>query len=175
MVAAYLFSAPRTRSAVAHLDEIRRAIPPSLTFSRASRYLSVTTFAIIRFGFSVHLGSAGVPVPGVVRTQHRSGRPEQSLYRPGGSRTPSPRFWRPVLYQLSYWPMNNDRDSRRSPRSRSLRFLVPHVLAAVAAELAELEALGRLLSVLRRAVIPALAFGARQTDDVPHSEPRRDS
>ena len=25
--------------------------------------------------------------------------------RSGGARTPSPRFWRPVLYQLSYTPM----------------------------------------------------------------------
>src|SRR4249920_1971607 len=24
--------------------------------------------------------------------------------RPGGNRTPNPRFWRPVLCQLSYWP-----------------------------------------------------------------------
>src|SRR4029078_6418319 len=24
--------------------------------------------------------------------------------RPRGTRTPNPRFWRPVLYQLSYWP-----------------------------------------------------------------------
>ena len=26
-------------------------------------------------------------------------------YRPGGNRTPNPRFWRPVLYQLSYGPL----------------------------------------------------------------------
>jgi hypothetical protein len=25
--------------------------------------------------------------------------------RSGGARTPNPRFWRPVLYQLSYTPM----------------------------------------------------------------------
>src|SRR5262249_4921612 len=25
--------------------------------------------------------------------------------RPGGTRTPNPRFWRPVLHQLSYWPV----------------------------------------------------------------------
>ncbi len=24
--------------------------------------------------------------------------------RPGGTRTPNSRFWRPVLYQLNYWP-----------------------------------------------------------------------
>src|SRR5207244_13534857 len=26
--------------------------------------------------------------------------------RPGGNRTPNPRFWRPVLCQLSYWPIS---------------------------------------------------------------------
>src|SRR3954471_4901672 len=25
--------------------------------------------------------------------------------RPGGTRTPNRRFWRPLLYQLSYWPI----------------------------------------------------------------------
>src|SRR5689334_4165625 len=29
---------------------------------------------------------------------------ELSCYRPGGNRTPNRRFWRPVLYQLSYGP-----------------------------------------------------------------------
>ena len=33
----------------------------------------------------------------------RRARPGQSG-RPRGTRTPNPRFWRPVLYQLSYWP-----------------------------------------------------------------------
>ena len=28
------------------------------------------------------------------------------MYRPGGTRTPNPRFWRPVLYQLSYGPLD---------------------------------------------------------------------
>src|SRR5512143_2577208 len=27
--------------------------------------------------------------------------------RPGGTRTPSLRFWRPLLCQLSYWPVRN--------------------------------------------------------------------
>src|SRR5690606_18782892 len=27
--------------------------------------------------------------------------------RPGGTRTPNSRFWRPVLYQLNYWPKNS--------------------------------------------------------------------
>ena len=49
-----------------------------------------------------------------------------------------------------------------------LRLLVPRVLPAEPAVLAQLEALGRLLAILRRAVIPALTFGARERDDVSH-------
>src|SRR6185503_6526201 len=48
------------------------------------------------------------------------------------------------------------------------RLLVPRVLPAVPAVLAHLEALGGLLPVLRRAVVPALALGARQRNDVAH-------
>ena len=33
-----------------------------------------------------------------------STRSSKSSYRPGGNRTPNRRFWRPVLYQLSYGP-----------------------------------------------------------------------
>ena len=44
------------------------------------------------------------------------------------------------------------------------------VLPAEAAELAHLEPLGRLLLVLRRAVIPAFALGARHRDDVSHGD-----
>ena len=35
------------------------------------------------------------------RTHTRS---PMGLGRPGGNRTPNLRFWRPLLYQLSYWP-----------------------------------------------------------------------
>ena len=31
-------------------------------------------------------------------------RRSSRIGRPGGNRTPNPRFWRPVLCQLSYWP-----------------------------------------------------------------------
>ena len=49
-----------------------------------------------------------------------------------------------------------------------LRLLVPRVLPAIPAVLAHLETLGRLLPVLRRAVVPALALKARQRNDVSH-------
>jgi hypothetical protein len=44
------------------------------------------------------------------------------------------------------------------------------VLAAKAAELAELQPFGRLLLVLRRAVVAPLTVAARQMNDVSHSE-----
>jgi hypothetical protein len=43
------------------------------------------------------------------------------------------------------------------------------MLLAEAAVLAQFEALGRLLPVLRRAVVPALTVEARQGDDVSHN------
>src|SRR6187200_3132054 len=43
-----------------------------------------------------------------------------------------------------------------------------HVLPAEPAVLVELEAIGRLLLVFRRAVIPAFAHRARQADDISH-------
>ena len=57
---------------------------------------------------------------------------------------------------------------RQASKGGLLRFLMPRVLAAEAAILIELEPLGRLLLVLRRAVIAALTFVARQRDDVSH-------
>ena len=42
------------------------------------------------------------------------GGPAPLLYRPGGTRTPNRRFWRPVLYQLSYGPLSLLR-SRTTP------------------------------------------------------------
>jgi hypothetical protein len=45
------------------------------------------------------------------------------------------------------------------------------VLAAEAAELAQLEPLARLLPVLGRAVIAPLALGARHRDDFSHALP----
>src|SRR5262249_15930309 len=49
--------------------------------------------------------------------------------RPGGNRTPNPRFWRPVLCQLSYCPSFTPRSAPLRPhlrppaQSASLRFV----------------------------------------------------
>src|SRR5687767_14080448 len=85
--------------------------------------------------------------------------------RTGGNRTPNPRFWRPVLCQLSYCPSSQLRPIHNP---QLLGLLVPCVLAAVPAVLAQLEPLGRLLLVLRRAVVPPFALVARQRNDVAH-------
>ncbi len=46
--------------------------------------------------------------------------------RSGGARTPSPRFWRPVLYQLSYTPAAPLRP-RLGRRARCLPVFTPSV------------------------------------------------
>src|SRR5687767_15264742 len=78
------------------------------------------------------------------------------LGRTGGNRTPNPRFWRPVLCQLSYWP------------TRLLLLLMRLMLTTERTVLLHLEPFCRLLLVLRRAVVAALAFAARQLNDVAH-------
>ena len=50
-----------------------------------------------------------------------------------------------------------------------LRLLVRRVLSAEAAELAELQPLGRFLFVLRRAVVATFADATCQLDDVSHN------
>src|SRR6266545_4848611 len=97
-----------------------------------------------------HLKSTPTP------SRDPAGHREPPVGRPGGTRTPNPRFWRPVLHQLSYWPMS------------LLRFLVRGVLAAEAAVLAQLQTLGGLLLVLRGVVVPPLAVGALEDDVVAH-------
>src|SRR5437867_3682076 len=101
--------------------------------------------------------------------------------RPGGNRTPNPRFWRPVLCQLSYWPSRLTRvgtgawglgAGTTQPPVPSLqpllRLLVRSMFSAEAAELRELQPLGRFLLVLRRAVVAPLALGARERDQISH-------
>ncbi len=40
-----------------------------------------------------------------IRVHGRTASGQSTPYRPGGTRTPNRRFWRPVLYQLSYGPL----------------------------------------------------------------------
>src|SRR5712691_5338961 len=44
--------------------------------------------------------------------------------RSGGARTPNPRFWRPVLYQLSYTPIHSAGSIALRPSRRPLRGLL---------------------------------------------------
>jgi hypothetical protein len=115
--------------------------------------------------------------------------------RPGGNRTPNPRFWRPVLCQLSYWPLQRitswlgirgsgvagrrfDSPAATNPEPRtpnpepgsSFRLSMRRVLPAEAAELRELQPLGRLLLVLGRTVVPPLALLTSERDDVSHNK-----
>src|SRR5215471_8367833 len=46
--------------------------------------------------------------------------------RSGGARTPNPRFWRPVLYQLSYTPKSNQ-SLRRFPAPVATEFATVRV------------------------------------------------
>ena len=44
--------------------------------------------------------------------------------RPGGTRTPNSRFWRPVLYQLNYWPFKYvPKNSHAILRTRQIRHM----------------------------------------------------
>src|SRR6185295_14991083 len=63
--------------------------------------------------------------------------------------------------------MIRDATSQVSHR-KSLRLFMRRVFAAEAAVLVELDPLRRLLLVLRRAVVPALAVAARHVNDVSH-------
>ena len=113
-----------------------------------------------RSSHSVHLRP-----PGYGGQPPRASRAE--VGRPGGNRTPNPRFWRPVLCQLSYWPTAARIACPRKRRGLLLLF-VRRVLPAESAVLVHLDSLGRLLLVLRRAVVAAFALAARQLDDVSH-------
>jgi hypothetical protein len=71
-------------------------------------------------------------------------------------------------------PANSD-GAKAGKLETLLRFFMSRVLPAKAAILVELEPLARLFLVLRRAVVAALTFVARQRDDVSHYSILRDS
>ena len=62
-------------------------------------------------------------------------------------------------------------ESLRRGAAALLLLFMRRVLATEAAVLAELEPLGRLLLVFRRAVVATLALSARQLNDVSHAVP----
>ena len=90
--------------------------------------------------------------------------------RPGGNRTPNPRFWRPVLCQLSYWPVPCAARARWPPGQPLylLRLPMHRVRATPSAVFLELQPTCRRPLVLGRAVVAPLAVGARQRNDGPH-------
>src|SRR6266702_6059782 len=83
--------------------------------------------------------------------------------RGGATRTPDPRFWRPLLYQLSYTPVPVGANSiRRLPPL--LGFLVGGVFPAPGAELLNLQPVRIVLLVLDGRVIAFLAGLTLQGD-----------
>src|SRR5437588_5918106 len=87
--------------------------------------------------------------------------------RPRGARTPNLRFWRPLLYQLSYWPECAAKGCENtSCLAYSLFDLSVHrVFALVTAELLQLELLRHRFLVLGRRVVSTLALGALERND----------
>src|SRR5918998_5439489 len=81
--------------------------------------------------------------------------------RAGGTRTPDLRFWRPLLYQLSYCPLLN------VLASLPVRRMVP----APRAELPQLDTIRGVAPVLTGVVVPALARIACQRYQLSHSYP----
>src|SRR5436305_10103635 len=83
--------------------------------------------------------------------------------RGGATRTPDPRFWRPLLYQLSYTPVPVGANSiRRLPPL--LGFLVGGVFPAPGAELLDLQPVGVILLVLHGGVVALLTCLTLQGD-----------
>jgi len=88
--------------------------------------------------------------------------------RAGGTRTPDRRFWRPMLYQLSYCPRGPP--SYQQPggtltgRRRSASLLVERMAPVVAAVLLHLETLAIVDLGLHRDVVTAPALGAFEGD-----------
>ena len=114
--------------------------------------------------------------------------------RPGGTRTPNPRFWRPMLYQLSHRPVSNWRPespfrsrgfriarpfpppppgllSRDSPSMRPdlLHLFMGRMFPALSTKLAQLDAIRVLALILGRNIISVLAFPALQCDSFSHA------
>ena len=99
--------------------------------------------------------------------------------RPGGTRTPSPRFWRPVLYQLSYWPTIRSPNSDKYIATKSqvvgndqrlnlLRFPMDRMRSAPTAKFLKLQPIGCGSFVLSCTVVTPFTLVACQWDNFPH-------
>src|SRR5438105_7207425 len=82
----------------------------------ATRTTTVVLTTSLRFGHVTFFISAVVSrTNSLVAVHHSLGRSTSPVFssmnpsvkpgRPRGARTPNLRFWRPLLYQLSYWPL----------------------------------------------------------------------
>src|SRR6266508_2839489 len=91
---------PEPRPARGRLAVPRRLLPLGLHLAKLLEALRLVGGALLAghrpLGFPVHRERLLLTPEGACRSL-RGGRP-------GGTRTPNHRFWRPGLYQLSYWP-----------------------------------------------------------------------
>jgi hypothetical protein len=74
----------------------------------------------------------------------------------------------PINQQSKIADHQRIKNQRSKITNALLRLLVRRVLPAEATELAEFQPLGRLLLVLRRAVVATFALAARELNDVSH-------
>ena len=88
---------------------------------------------------------------------------EEKSGRPGRNRTRNHRFWRPVLYQLSYWPTPDLPEKLRY----LARFSVNRMLPAEPTVLLEFHAIRVQPAVLVRIVIATGAITAGQRNQIP--------
>ena len=95
----------------------------TLLISRRTSWKNSTaaTYAAQRGRFRVRLHSPVFFVTSAISTLLSS---LFKLGRSGGTRTHGPRFWRPMLYQLSYTPMQNSGYSLRGPRTADSNYIV---------------------------------------------------
>src|SRR5262249_11552135 len=78
---------------VTRLSSLRTSVRNSR--ARSNQRPAVSRTLSIAVGVVVEFAAIGL----------RASTPCAVRGRPGGNRTPNPRFWRPVLCQLSYWPL----------------------------------------------------------------------
>src|SRR3954454_11333242 len=86
------------------------------------------------------------------------------MCRAGGIRTPDRRFWRPMLYQLSYWPRRQPLRVPAAAEGLSAGLLVDRVAAVVRAILLHLQPLTIVDLRLHRDVVATFALGALEGD-----------